>query len=121
MPDKACIPECWKAAKITPLHEKGHVLDSGNYCMLTVSGTMYRLNDNVLHEVVADWCKFKNKLPNSQFGFHPGWSTLQPIFLLRHLRHAVQCICMLAHILAVIKNLYEDDEYVLVDRLKHAA
>eukprot|EP00983_Pelagomonas_calceolata_P120138 1160677-Pelagomonas_calceolata.AAC.1 len=40
---------------------------------------------------------------------------------LRHLRHAAQRICVPAHMLAVIKNLHEDDEYVLVDELKQAA
>jgi len=31
-----------------------------------------------------------------------------------------QRICMTAHMLGMIQNLYEDDEYVLIDRLKHA-
>eukprot|EP00983_Pelagomonas_calceolata_P079043 1154511-Pelagomonas_calceolata.AAC.3 len=46
MLDKACIPKCWKASKITPLHKKGHVLDPGYYRMLAVSGTMYCLSYN---------------------------------------------------------------------------
>jgi len=154
MLDKACIPDCWKSAKITPLHKKGQVLDPGNYRMLAVSGTMYRLYTNVLREVVTDWCRDKSKIPDTQFGFYPGRNTLQPMFILRHLRHAAQAlkpnsssrlmvafidfkqaydtiprdklwehfqrICMPAHILSVIKNLYENDEYVLVDGLKRA-
>ena len=92
MLDKACIPDCWKSAKITPLHKKGQVLDPGNYRMLAVSGTMYRLYTNVLREVVTDWCRDKSKIPDTQFGFYPGRNTLQPMFILRHLRHAAQAL-----------------------------
>jgi len=42
MMEKAQIPEMWKAAKMTPLHKRGPVLDLNNYRMLAVSGTMYR-------------------------------------------------------------------------------
>eukprot|EP00983_Pelagomonas_calceolata_P031418 985548-Pelagomonas_calceolata.AAC.1 len=54
---RAEIPACWKVAKITPLYKKNSVLDLGNYCMLAVSGTLYRLYANVLREVVTGWCK----------------------------------------------------------------
>ncbi len=43
MMEKAQIPEMWKAAKATPLHKRGPVLDPNNCRMLAVSGTMYRL------------------------------------------------------------------------------
>eukprot|EP00983_Pelagomonas_calceolata_P088286 1157169-Pelagomonas_calceolata.AAC.2 len=72
---KACLSECWEAAKITPLHKKGHVLDPGNYRMLAVSGTMYCLYANVLREVVTDWYKTKNRTQDPQFSFYPGRNT----------------------------------------------
>eukprot|EP00983_Pelagomonas_calceolata_P022255 700075-Pelagomonas_calceolata.AAC.1 len=72
MMERAEIPACWKVARITPLYKKGSVLDPGNYCMLAVSGTLYRLYANVLREVVAGWCKEKHKIPDTQFGFFPG-------------------------------------------------
>eukprot|EP00983_Pelagomonas_calceolata_P062838 1147457-Pelagomonas_calceolata.AAC.4 len=53
MLDKVCIPEYWKAAKCTPFHKKGHVLDPGNCRMLAASGTMYCLYAIVLREVVT--------------------------------------------------------------------
>jgi len=87
---KACIPEDWKVAKITPLFKKGQVLDPGNYRMLAVSGTMYRLYANVLREFVTDWCKSEQKIPDTQFGFYPGRNTLQPMFILRHLKQAAK-------------------------------
>jgi len=40
--------------------------------MLAVWGMMYRLYANVLPEVVTNWCKTENKIPESQYGFYPG-------------------------------------------------
>eukprot|EP00983_Pelagomonas_calceolata_P021821 683967-Pelagomonas_calceolata.AAC.1 len=57
MVEKAGIPACWKVAEITPFYKKGSVLDPGNYRMLVVSGTLYRLYANVLREVVTEWCR----------------------------------------------------------------
>eukprot|EP00983_Pelagomonas_calceolata_P014958 475143-Pelagomonas_calceolata.AAC.1 len=34
MMEKAEIPTCWKAAKLTPLHKKGSLLDPANFRML---------------------------------------------------------------------------------------
>ena len=33
-----------------------------------------------------------NKIPDTQFGFYPGRSTLQPIFIMRHLQHAARTL-----------------------------
>ena len=43
MMEKAEIPAYWKAAKLTPLHNKGSSLDPANYRMLAVSDIMYRI------------------------------------------------------------------------------
>eukprot|EP00983_Pelagomonas_calceolata_P064886 1148341-Pelagomonas_calceolata.AAC.1 len=32
--DKACIPDCWKHAKLTPLYKKGPLLDPNSYSIL---------------------------------------------------------------------------------------
>jgi len=48
MMEKARIPKMWKAAKLTPLHKRGPVLDPNNYRVLVVSEAMYRLYVNVL-------------------------------------------------------------------------
>jgi hypothetical protein len=90
--DKACIPACWKHAKLTPLYKKGPLLDPNSYRMLAVRGTMYRMYADVVHSMVTDWCMAGNKIPDTQFGFYPGRSTLQPIFILRHLQHAARTL-----------------------------
>jgi len=89
---KAHIPRSWKEAKLTPIHKKGPVTDPGNYRMIAVSGTLYRLYANLLRSMIQDWCDQHNQLPDTQFGFYPGRSTLQPLFILRHLRDAAQKI-----------------------------
>eukprot|EP00983_Pelagomonas_calceolata_P060149 1146250-Pelagomonas_calceolata.AAC.1 len=90
MMERAEIHACCKVAKTTPLFKKGSVLYPGNYRMLAVSGTLYRLYTNVLRKVVTGWCQEKSKIPDTQFGFYPGHNILQPIFILRHLQHASQ-------------------------------
>ena len=58
--------------------------------MIAVSGVMYRIFSNVLKDLVTDWCVKKGKIPDTQFGFFPGRSTLLPLFILRHHRHAAK-------------------------------
>eukprot|EP00983_Pelagomonas_calceolata_P058517 1145524-Pelagomonas_calceolata.AAC.2 len=87
---KAHIPRSWKEAKVTPIHKKGPVTDPGIYRMIAVSGTLYRLYANLSRSMNQDWCSQHNKIPDTQFDFYHGRSTLQPLFILRHLRDAAQ-------------------------------
>ena len=151
---KARIPKVWKVAKLSPLHKKGAMSNPGNYRMIAVSGVMYRIYANVLKDLVTDWCVQRRKVPDTQFGFYPGRSTLHPLFILRHLKHAakklkpqqsprlhaafidfsqaydtvprlqlwdhLQRIAMPALLLHAIKEMYQDDEYILMDGDKRA-
>ncbi|KAJ9511861.1 hypothetical protein QJQ45_004540 [Haematococcus lacustris] len=56
--------------------------------MLAVSSVLYRLYANVLRHVLTAWCMTHKVLPAEHFGFIPGRSTMQPMFILRHLVHA---------------------------------
>ncbi|KAJ9531318.1 hypothetical protein QJQ45_006759 [Haematococcus lacustris] len=62
--------------------------DPNKYRMLAVSSVLYRLYANVLRHVLTAWCMAHEVLPAEQFGFIPGRSTMQPMFILRHLVHA---------------------------------
>jgi hypothetical protein len=151
---KGCIPDSWKSAKLSPLHKKGPVLSPANYRMIAVGGTVYRLFANVVRDLMTEWCMKKKKIPDTQYGFYPGRNTLQPIFMLRHLKHAasalkprgsprlhaafidftqaydtipreklwqhLQRIRMPSLFLSLLKNIYENDEYILVDGNKKA-
>jgi len=85
----AGIPAYWKEARPSPVYKKGPVLDPGNYRMIAVSGTLYRLYTNVLRDLTS-WCEAERKIPDTQFGFYLCRNTLQPMFILRHLQHAAQ-------------------------------
>ena len=47
---------------------------------------------NVLRAITISWCQEYNKVLNSRFGFYPGRSTLQPVFILRHVQHAAKTL-----------------------------
>jgi len=82
--DKACIPACWKQAKLSPLYKKGPLLDPNNYRMLAASGTMYRMYANVIRSLLTEWCVATGQIPDTQYGIYPGRNTLQPRFILWH-------------------------------------
>jgi len=67
--DKACIPACWKQAKLSPLYKKGPLLDPNNYRMLAVSGTMYRMYANVFARCSLSgvWQLVRSLTPNKVF------------------------------------------------------
>ncbi|KAJ9516284.1 hypothetical protein QJQ45_001098 [Haematococcus lacustris] len=78
----------WKVARISPLFKDTDPTDPNKYRMLAVSSVLYRLYANVLRHVLTAWCMTHKVLPAEQFGFIPGRSTMQPMFILRHLVHA---------------------------------
>ncbi|KAJ9526216.1 hypothetical protein QJQ45_009687 [Haematococcus lacustris] len=82
------IPAAWKVARISPLFKDTDPTDPNKYRMLAVSSVLYRLYANVLRHVLTAWCMAHKVLPAEQFGFIPGRSTMQPMFILRHLVHA---------------------------------
>jgi hypothetical protein len=52
---------------------------------------------NTLKDLLMDWCNHSNAIPDTQYGFYPGRSTLQPMFILRHLVHAAHRIKPFGH------------------------
>ncbi|KAJ9531186.1 hypothetical protein QJQ45_001015 [Haematococcus lacustris] len=82
------VPAAWKVARISPLFKDTDPTDPNKYRMLAVSSVLYRLYANVLRHVLTAWCMTHKVLPAEQFGFIPGRSTMQPMFILRHLVHA---------------------------------
>ena len=82
---QARVPRVCTEAKHTPIHKKRPVTNPGNYIMIAVSGTMYRLYANVLRFIIQEWCGQHNKVPDFQFGFFSGRSTLQPLFIIKTL------------------------------------
>jgi len=58
-----------------------------NYRMIAISGILNRLYANLLRSIIQDWCIQHNKIPDTQYVFYQGRSTLplQLLFILRHL------------------------------------
>jgi hypothetical protein len=75
-----------------PIHKKGQLMIPGNYRMIAVSGTLYRLYANLLRSMVQDWCTKHDKIPDTQFGFFPSRSTLHLLFILVE----AHCTCFLS-------------------------
>lgn len=148
------VPADWKVAKLAPLYKKGSKVDPGNYRMIAVSCTLYRLFANTVKDLLMTWCDEHHVIPDTQFGFYPGRSTLQPMFILRHLVHAAQRIKPLGRphmhtafvdfsqaydtvprsrlwdhlkrlgvprdLADILREIYRDDEYILIDGNKCA-
>eukprot|EP00983_Pelagomonas_calceolata_P108071 1159415-Pelagomonas_calceolata.AAC.6 len=136
MMEKVEISTCWKEAKMTP-YKKGSLLDPANYRMLTVSDIMimYRMYAKVLRDVVTGWCRDKNKIPDTQYACSTGSapsciSQLHAAFIdskqaydaipREALWAHLQCICIPTCLLAILKNIYDNDEYALIDAYKQA-
>jgi hypothetical protein len=80
----AAVPESWHTAVLVPIYKnKGDQADISNYRPLSVPTVACRvwssLTNKVLMEQTAD------VLPDSMFGFRPGFSCADPLFILRHL------------------------------------
>ena len=88
------IPACWKKAKISPLgaftKKALSLIPTTTACWLGAG--LCRLYANILRELVTKWCVENRKVPDTQFGFYPDRSTIQPMFILRHLVHAAKQI-----------------------------
>jgi hypothetical protein len=144
------IPQDWKLAKLTPLHKKGLNTIPQNYRMIAVSGVFYRVFAGCVNEMVLRWALENRRLPDSQFGFVPGRSTLQAAFLLKHCVQAARArrkklfsvfvdfqaaydtvdrgllfdhlhgLGLPQPLLTLLQNVYEGDVYELIDGDKHA-
>ncbi|KAJ9524891.1 hypothetical protein QJQ45_002972 [Haematococcus lacustris] len=121
-----------KVARISPLFKDTDPTDPNKYKMLAVSSVLYRLYANVLRHVLTAWCMTHKVLPAEQFGFIPGRSTMQPMFILRHLVHAQKASADAKHRKLSLPSLTSnrpmttyldnnrgstcgDDSYVLID------
>jgi len=43
-------------------------MQPGSYRTITMSGTLYRVNANLLRSMIQDWCTQHNKIPDTQYG-----------------------------------------------------
>ena len=77
------VPHQWRLALLSPIHKKGSLSDISNYRPLSVPSVSCRLWSSVLNNKLM--AATDQLLPDSMFGFRPGRSCSDPLFVLRHM------------------------------------
>jgi hypothetical protein len=81
--DTCSLPNDWKHSYLKILYKnKGDLLDLNNYRGLALSCTHYKLFDSIINGRI--FAAMHHVIPDTQFGFMPGRSTIQAIALLHN-------------------------------------
>ena len=74
------VPKEWVDCTIVPIHKRGSATDP-NIALLATGGKIFaRILTNYLMQ-----CLVPTVIPESQYGYWPGWSTEDLIFIVRQL------------------------------------
>ena len=71
-------PEEWSI----PVYKKGDDSETGNYRPITLLSHLAKLFTAILNSRLLNWCTINNCLTDAQFGFKPGYSTVDAVFAL---------------------------------------
>ena len=74
--------ESWCRGCVVPIHKKGDVDNVNNYRGITLLSCMGKLFTSILNKRLLDWDKEHSIITDAQFGFRPGFSTIDAIFAL---------------------------------------
>ncbi|KAK3086335.1 hypothetical protein FSP39_017010 [Pinctada imbricata] len=83
--DTGIFPEAWSSGCIVPIYKKGNVNEPTNYRGITIISCLGKLFTSVLCNRILDWDREYNLITDAQFGFKPGHSTVDAIFVLQSL------------------------------------
>ena len=75
-------PEEWSKGIVIPVFKKGDSSDAGNYRPITLISHLAKLFTAILNNRLLKWCKTNGCLTDAQFGFKPGYSTVDAVFAL---------------------------------------
>ena len=81
------FPESWSTGCIVPIYKKGDVDDTNNYRGITLISCLGKLFTSILNRRLLERDKTHNILTDAQFGFRPGHSTVDAIFVLQSLNN----------------------------------
>ena len=74
--DNKSIPSQWKLADIVPIFKgKGSKYDVNNYRPISLTSTVCKLMESVIHNNISDHCNLNNILTPEQHGFRNNHST----------------------------------------------
>ncbi|PIC19947.1 hypothetical protein B9Z55_025306 [Caenorhabditis nigoni] len=71
----ACIPHSWKTAIVRPLHKKGAKTDPSNYRPISLTSSVGKLMEKILHKHLISFFNDNSLLTNCQFGFRSNRGT----------------------------------------------
>ena len=84
--DSGVIPEDWVLGLIVPIGKrKGYTVDCNNYRGITLLSCLDKLFTNVLNARLCKFCEDNPSLGETQAGFRRSYSTIDFIFLLKHI------------------------------------
>lgn len=83
--DKGLFPRAWSTAVIVPIPKKGDLSKPDNFRAISVSSIFGKIFSSILNTRLMKWSEINDKLNDKQFGFRPGRSTIDCIFILQNL------------------------------------
>ena len=82
----ATVPSGWRSALLAPIHKgKGDLADISNYRPLSMPSVACRVWSCIINKKLMQAAGEKNILPDVMYGFLPGKSCSDPLFIVRHL------------------------------------
>ncbi|XP_052820056.1 uncharacterized protein LOC128245877 [Mya arenaria] len=108
------FPDSWMESIIVPVYKKGDEDQVTNFRGITLMSSMAKLFTSIINTRLMTWGDTHEKLPDSQFGFRKGYSTVEAIFSLNFL---------IEHMLNNGKRLYVAmvDMKRVFDSINHSA
>mgnify|MGYP005949918315 CR=1 FL=1 len=85
------FPDLWTKSCIVPVHKKGDIDDVNNYRGISIVSCFGKLFTSVLNNRILEWDNKYDILTDAQFGFRPGLSTVDAIFVLQSLINKTLC------------------------------
>ena len=74
-----CVPDCFKMARVIPVHKKGSTVHCNNYRPISLLSIFNKLLEKLVFNRISCFIEKHNILYNKQFGFHAKHSTLHVI------------------------------------------
>jgi hypothetical protein len=84
--ESASVPTEWRTAMLSPLYKsKGDLEDVSSYRPLSIPTVACRIWSSIINHKLLSATTDKGILPDVMYGFMPGKSCIDPVFILRHL------------------------------------
>ena len=79
------FPAAWATGCIIPIFKKGDLNDPNNSRGITIVSCLGKLFTSILCNRILEWNSENDVITDAQFGFKPGFSTIDAIFVLQSL------------------------------------